>query len=64
MNVTVVGVLIALLIVGFIMSVIYDAPVSVHPWVKKVILGVIGIAVLIWFLNTIGVNTGIPIKLF
>ena len=56
----VITIVIVLLVVGFLMYVIQTAPIPVHPWVKTVILGVIGFFLLIFVLNLFGVHTGFP----
>lgn len=61
---SVVTIVLVLLFVGFIIWLVQTVPVPVNPWIKNVIMGIIFFAVLIWLLNTMGIHTGIPIKLF
>ena len=60
---SIVSIIIALIIVGFICWLVTTAPIPIHPWIKSVIIGVMFIAVLIWIMNGLGVNTGINLRL-
>ena len=60
---SVVTIVLVLLAVGFVMYIIQTAPIPVHPWIKTIILGVIGFALLIFVLNLLGVHTGINLRL-
>lgn len=59
----VVTIVLVLLVVGFVMYMLQTAPIPVHPWVRTLILGVMGFFVLIFVLNLLGVPTGIPLRL-
>ncbi len=60
---SIVGIVLALIILGFVCWLIQTAPIPIHPWIKSVIMGVIFIAVLIWILNSLGIGTGVNIRL-
>ncbi len=60
---SIIGIVLVLLFVGFLFWVIQSAPIPIHPWFKMIIMGVIAFAVLIWVLNLLGVHTGIPLHL-
>jgi hypothetical protein len=60
---SIVGIVLVLLFVGFIFWIIQTAPIPIHPWIKMVIMGVIAFALLIWLLNVLGVHTGIAVRL-
>ncbi len=59
----IVSLLVALIILGFVCWMLYSAPIPMHPWFKNLIAGIIFIAVLIWILNLLGLNTGINLRL-
>ncbi len=59
----VVTIILVLLVVGFVMYLIQTAPIPIHPWVKTVILGIVGFFLLVFVLNMLGVHTGIPLRL-
>lgn len=60
---SIVSIIVALLVVGFVCWLISTAPIPIHPWIKSVIIGVLFLAVLIWILNSMGLNTGINLRL-
>lgn len=61
--VSIISLLVALLIVGFVIFVVQTAPIPVSPWVRNIINGVIVIGLLIWLLNAFGLNTGVHLRL-
>jgi hypothetical protein len=60
---SIIGIIVLLLIVGFLFWIVSTVPIPVHPWVKTVILGLISLFLLIWVLNLLGLNTGINVHL-
>lgn len=58
---SIIGIVLVLLAIGFVLWIIQTAPIPIHPWIKTVIMGVVIFAVLIWILNLLGVHTGIAI---
>lgn len=59
---SIVSIIIALLIVGFIAYLIQIAPVPIHPWFKAAIIGILIIATIIWILNGMGLGTGFNLR--
>lgn len=49
-----------LLIVGFLVYMLFTAPIPIHPWFKNLIVGIVFIALVIWLLQLLGVHTGLP----
>lgn len=59
----IVTIIVTLLIVGFVCWLIQTAPIPIHPWIKSAIMGIVFIVVLLWLLNSAGLNTGINLRL-
>jgi hypothetical protein len=60
---SIISIVLILLVLGFVIWLVQTAPIPIHPWIKSVIMGVIFIAVLIWILNSLGLNTGVNLRL-
>jgi hypothetical protein len=60
---SIIGILIALLVIGFICWIIQSAPIPISPWFKTVIVGIIAIVALIWVLNALGFGAGVPLRI-
>ncbi len=59
---SIISLIIALLILGFVVYIIQTAPIPINPWFKNIILGVIIIGVLIWLLQGFGFDTGLHFR--
>lgn len=57
-----VGLVIVLLIAGFLIYIIQTAPIPMSPWIKSIIMGVLIIGILIWLLQGFGFDTGVHFK--
>lgn len=57
------GLLVLLLVFGFIAYMLMTAPIPIQPWFKSAIVGILVIAMIIYLLNAFGVDTGIPLRL-
>ncbi len=60
---SIVGIVLVLLVIGFILWMLQTAPIPIHPWIKTLIIGIIVFAVIVWMLELAGVHTGIPLRL-
>ncbi len=60
---SIIALVVILLIAGFIIYMVSTAPIPIHPWIKNLIIGVIFLGLVIWLLNSFGLNTGIHLKL-
>lgn len=60
---SIIGIVLVLLVIGFVLYALQTVPIPVHPWIKMVITGIIAFAALVWVLNEFGIHTGIPIHL-
>lgn len=59
---SIIGVVLILLFLGFVLWIIQTAPIPINAWIRMVIMGFIIFAALIWILNLLGINTGINIR--
>jgi hypothetical protein len=59
---SIIGLVIALLVIGFIIYIIQTAPIPINPWFKNIIVGVLVIGALIWLLQGFGVDTGLHFR--
>lgn len=50
--------ILAIVIIGFAVSLITTLPIPMHPWFKTLIAGVILIGALVWLFNGLGHHTG------
>ncbi len=55
--------IIILLVVGFVIYLIQTVPVPIHPWIRKAIIGVIFLFLVIYLLQSFGINTGLHLRL-
>lgn len=53
------SIILVLIVVGFALYMLQTAPIPVHPWIKTLISGIIGIALLLWVLSIFGIHTGV-----
>ncbi len=60
---SIIGIVLVLLVVGFLFWIIQTAPIPISPWFKTVIMGVIAIGLLIWLLQVFGFHTGLNLHL-
>ncbi len=58
---SIVGIILTLLVIGFVAWLLTTVPIPVHPWVKTAIIGILLFFVLVWILNQFGIDTG-PFK--
>ncbi len=56
------AIVVALLIAGFLIYMIQTAPIPISPWIKNLIMGVMVIGVVIWILQSAGLDTGLRLK--
>lgn len=57
-----IGLVVILLIAGFVIYIIQTAPIPINPWIKNVIVGILIIGVLIWLLQVFGFDTGLHFR--
>jgi succinate dehydrogenase hydrophobic anchor subunit len=57
------GIIVVLLIVGFLIYMLTTVPIPINPWIKNLIVGIIFICLVIWLLNLAGIATGIHLRL-
>ncbi len=60
---SIVGIVLVLLVVGFVLWVVQTAPLPINSWIRTVIMGVIVLGAMVWLLNALGVHTGVNLHL-
>lgn len=57
-----ISLLLAVVVIGFICWVIQSAPIPMNPWFKNVLVGIIAIAALFWLMGAFGFSTGVRLR--
>lgn len=59
---SIISLLLAIVVIGFICWVIQSAPIPMNAWFKNVLVGVIAIAALFWIVGAFGFHTGVHLR--